>query len=106
VQDRVQVFTREGRLLLWLGGHGILPGQFSAVQGLAIDKNNRVFTSEQYPGRVQMFRYVTNEEAQKEKDRRDAAEPKKENGGRPEKSGQATVNRGATAENAQASAVK
>ena len=105
VQDRVQVFTREGRLLLWLGGHGSLPGQFSAVQGLAIDKNNRVFTSEQYPGRVQMFRYITDDEARKEKDRRDAADPKKATAG-PEKTGQAIVNKHVAAENPQISAVK
>jgi DNA-binding beta-propeller fold protein YncE len=102
VQDRVQVFTREGRLLLWLGGHGSLPGQFSAVQGLAIDKNNRVFTSEQYPGRVQMFRYVTDDEARKEKDRRDAAEPKKAADGQSDKTGQATVNKNAVPEQSSA----
>jgi len=39
---------------------------------LAIDKQNRVFTSEQYPGRVQMFRYVTDAEAAAEKARREA----------------------------------
>lgn len=104
VQDRVQVFTREGRLLLWLGGHGSLPGQFSAVQGLTIDKNNRVFTSEQYPGRVQMFRYVTDDEALKEKARRDATDPKKAVGAKPDGS-QTTINK-AVPENAQVSAVK
>jgi hypothetical protein len=40
--------------------------------GLTIDKNNRVFTTEQLPGRVQMFRYITNAEAQVEYDRRKA----------------------------------
>ena len=51
---------------------GRLPGTFSGLQYILIDKTNRVFTSEVYPGRVQMFRYVTQEEAQKEKERRDA----------------------------------
>ena len=49
-----------------MGGHGLLPGQFSTLAGLAIDKNNRVITSEQYPGRVQIFRYVTDAEAKLE----------------------------------------
>jgi hypothetical protein len=36
--------------------------------GVGIDKrNHRVYTSEQYPGRLQMFRYVTDAEAAAEK---------------------------------------
>ena len=60
-----------------MGGHGILPGQFRSLAGLAIDKDNRVFTSEQFPGRVQMFRYITDEEAKAEKAKRDAEQAKK-----------------------------
>ena len=45
--------------------HGVLlPGQFQGLVGIATDKNNRVFTSEMYPGRVQQFRYVTDAEAE------------------------------------------
>ena len=54
-----------------------MPGQFRALAGLAIDKNNRLFTSEQFPGRVQMFRYTTNDEALAEKAQRDAGQEKK-----------------------------
>jgi len=73
MQNRVHLFTQEGDLLMYMGSqHGVLPGTFSGLQYIMIDKQNRVFTSETYPGRVQMFRYVTQEEAQKEKDRRDA----------------------------------
>jgi len=36
------------------------------VAGVLIDKQNRVITSEQYPGRVQIFRYFTDEEAKAE----------------------------------------
>ncbi len=72
VQDRVQVFNREGQVLTYIGtGHGNLPGQFKALVGVAIDKNNRVFTTEQYPGRLQMFRYVTDAEAEAEKIRQE-----------------------------------
>ena len=65
VQQRVQVFNREGRLLIYFGQPGQWPGQFSAPYDIAIDtKYNRVGVSEQFPGRVQMFRYVTEAEAE------------------------------------------
>ena len=56
----------------------MLPGQFSSLAGLTIDKSNRVITSEQFPGRVQIFRYVTDAEAKLELAERDklAAEKK------------------------------
>jgi len=73
VQQRVQVFDNEGRLLIYFGQPGNWPGQFSAPYDIAIDtKNNRVITSEQFPGRVQMFRYVTDAEAAAEKANREA----------------------------------
>lgn len=76
--DQLQVFDREGQLLAFIGGHGELLGQFSSLVGVTFDKkHNRIFTSEQYPGRVQMFRYITDSEAEqlkKEKeDQRKAA---------------------------------
>jgi DNA-binding beta-propeller fold protein YncE len=62
--DMLQVFNREGQLLAFVGGHGNLLGQFSSLVWVGFDKNtNRVFTSEQYPGRVQVFRYITDAEA-------------------------------------------
>jgi hypothetical protein len=55
-----------------VGGHGEQLGQFSSLDGVFIDKNNRIFTSEQYPGRVQMFRYITDTEADQLKKEKDA----------------------------------
>ena len=73
IQSRVQVFDREGQLLIYFGQQGVYPGQFQALYGLAYDKQgNRVITSEQFPGRVQVFRYVTDAEAAAEKGRREA----------------------------------
>ncbi len=73
MQNRVHLFTQEGELLMWMGNkQGALPGTFSGLQYIMIDKQNRVFTSEVYPGRVQMYRYVTQDEAQKEFARREA----------------------------------
>ena len=63
-QDRVQVFNQEFQLLISFGGHGLLPGQFQGLVGIAIDKDNRIFTSEIFPGRVQQFQYVNDTEAE------------------------------------------
>jgi len=76
MQDRVQVFTKEGQLLISLGGHGLLPGQFQGLVGITIDKRNRVFTTEIYPGRAQQFQYITDAQAEQERQRR-AAEREK-----------------------------
>ncbi len=80
MQNRVQVYSQEGQLLIYMGNvQGILPGMFSGLQYITIDKHNRVFTSEVFPGRVQMFRYVTQDEAKQEYDRRQAEKNKAEN---------------------------
>ena len=76
VQDRVQVFNKEGQLLISFGGHGLLPGQFQGLVSISIDKRNRVFTTEIFPGRAQEFQYVTDAEADQERERR-AAEREK-----------------------------
>jgi hypothetical protein len=83
MQDRVQVFNREAQLLISFGGHGLLPGQFQGLVGIAIDKMNRVFTSEIFPGRVQQFRYVTDAEA--EQLRKEREEQRENKTGAPEK---------------------
>ncbi|MDR3411499.1 MAG: SMP-30/gluconolactonase/LRE family protein [Formivibrio sp.] len=78
MQNRIQMYSPEGRLLMYIGsGQGLLPGMFSGVQGVTIDKQNRVFTSEVFPGRVQEFRYVTQAEATEELNRREAAKKDK-----------------------------
>jgi DNA-binding beta-propeller fold protein YncE len=91
VQSRVQVFDKDGQLLIYFGQLGNYPGQFQALYGLAYDKqNNRVITSEQFPGRVQVFRYVTDAEAAAERARREAEQEKrapKTAGSTPEKGG-------------------
>ena len=68
------------QLLIHFGGHGLLPGQFQGLVGIAIDKNNRVFTSEIYPGRVQQFRYVTDAEAEQLRKEREEQREKKAGG--------------------------
>lgn len=75
-QNLVKVFTKEGRLLIYFGGEGNYPGQFMGPFGITIDRSNRVIVSETFPGRVQVFRYVTDAQAAAEKARREA-EPAK-----------------------------
>jgi len=88
MQNRVQLYSQEGQLLMYMGlVQGILPGMFSGVQYITIDKDNRVFTSEVFPGRVQEFRYTTQEEARQEYQRREA-EKQKVAGSAPAKAGQ------------------
>jgi DNA-binding beta-propeller fold protein YncE len=80
MEDRLQVFDREGDLMTYIGsGHGELPGQFKALVGVAIDKKNRVFTTEQFPGRLQEFRYVTDAEAAAEKTKHEEDQTKARN---------------------------
>jgi DNA-binding beta-propeller fold protein YncE len=78
MQDRVQVFNQQWQLLIVFGGHGLLPGQFQGIVSIAADtKNNRMFTSEIYPGRVQQFRYVTDAEAETLQKEKEAGRAKK-----------------------------
>jgi sugar lactone lactonase YvrE len=96
IQSRVQVFDKNGQLLIYFGQQGNFPGQFQALYGLGYDKqNNRVITSEQFPGRVQVFRYVTDAEAAAEKSRREAEQSKpapKAADSTPEKGGEISHN--------------
>lgn len=77
MQDRVQVFDKTGQLLIAFGGHGLMPGQFQGLVGITIDKKNRVFTTEIYPGRAQQFQYITDAQADQEREKRAAERAKK-----------------------------
>jgi len=70
MMDRLQILNREGQVEMVVGTHGTLPSQFSDLVGVGYDKvRHRIFTTEQYPGRMQEFRYVTEEEVRAEKER-------------------------------------
>ena len=60
-------FSKEGQLLIYFGMRGDYPGQFMGAYGIAIDKYNRVIVSETFPGRVQIFHYVSDADFEKEK---------------------------------------
>jgi DNA-binding beta-propeller fold protein YncE len=70
-QNRVKVFDRQGQLCAFFGEYGYLPGQFALPSGIAVDKQNRVVVAEQVlDGRLQVFRYITDAEAEVEKAKR------------------------------------
>jgi DNA-binding beta-propeller fold protein YncE len=76
VQSRVQVFTTKGQLCIYFGEIGWWPGQFQALFGIASDdRDNRIITTEQFPGRVQVFDYVTDAEAAAIKAQRENPRP-------------------------------
>jgi hypothetical protein len=93
MQNRMQVYSQEGQLLIYMGnGQGLLPGMFSGLQNVTIDnKRNLVFSSEVFPGRVQEFRYVTQAEATEELNRRDAAKKGKSAEQKPASPGQSAA---------------
>ena len=54
--DRVQVFTRDGRLLRVLGGHGSGPGQFNRPQALAVSPDGgRIYVADSCNHRIQVL---------------------------------------------------
>ena len=112
LMDRLQILNNKGEVLMVIGGHGNRPSQFSDLVGLGYDKTrHRIFTTEQYPGRMQEFRYVTEEEVAAEKDRA-AAERKKKYGDAktdakpPEAAAQPGADKSAPATGSQAAAPK
>ena len=79
--NRLQVFTPEGRCFSPWADSELTRRTLEALAGLTIDnKNNRVFTSEQILGRVQMFRYYTNAEAKAALERKQTELAKKAQG--------------------------
>ncbi|WP_435016767.1 NHL repeat-containing protein [Tundrisphaera sp. TA3] len=53
--DRVQVFSPEGKWLRQWGGHGFEPGQFLRPRALAIDDQDRIYVADSGTHRIQVF---------------------------------------------------
>ena len=53
--DRVQVFSPEGKWLRQWGGHGYEPGQFVRPRALAIDDRDRIYVADSVANRIQVF---------------------------------------------------
>jgi DNA-binding beta-propeller fold protein YncE len=59
--ESVQIFDRQGRLLLTFGEEGPGPGQFWMPTGVHIDADDRVWVTDSYNQRVQVFDYRSEE---------------------------------------------
>jgi DNA-binding beta-propeller fold protein YncE len=53
--DRIQVFSPEGKWLRQWGGHGYEPGQFLRPRALAIDEAERLYVADSCNHRIQVF---------------------------------------------------
>jgi DNA-binding beta-propeller fold protein YncE len=53
--DRIQVFSPEGKWLREWGGHGYEPGQFLRPRALAIDEQDRIYVADSCSHRIQVF---------------------------------------------------
>ncbi len=53
--DRVQVFSPEGKWLRQWGGHGYEPGEFLRPRALAIDGQDRIYVADSGTHRIQVF---------------------------------------------------
>jgi DNA-binding beta-propeller fold protein YncE len=53
--DRLQVFSPEGKWLRQWGGHGYEPGEFMKPRALAIDERDRLFVADSCNHRIQVF---------------------------------------------------
>jgi sugar lactone lactonase YvrE len=56
--DNYQIFNSKGQLLLYVGKTGSKYGQFFMPNGIFIDHEDRIYVSDSYNRRVQIFQYV------------------------------------------------
>jgi len=55
LNDRVQLFTPDGKFILGIGGSGAGPGQFARPHGLALDRQGRLYVADAGNHRIQKF---------------------------------------------------
>lgn len=53
--ERVSVFTREGKFLTSFGTEGSGPGRFDRPRGIAVDKNGVIYVTDTGNNRLQLF---------------------------------------------------
>jgi DNA-binding beta-propeller fold protein YncE len=53
--DRIQVFSPEGKWLRQWGGHGMEPGEFLRPRALAIDEDDHIYVADSCNHRIQVF---------------------------------------------------
>jgi DNA-binding beta-propeller fold protein YncE len=53
--DRIQVFSPQGKWLRQWGGHGLNPGEFMKPRALALDDEERIYVADSCNHRIQVF---------------------------------------------------
>ena len=56
--NNFQIFDEEGKLLLWVGNPGSRPGEFYLPSGMYIDREDRIYVTDTFNRRVQVFQYL------------------------------------------------
>lgn len=56
--NNVQIFDAEGRLLMWIGRPELTdgPGQFGLLAGLATDETGRLYVTDTFHGKIEVYR--------------------------------------------------
>ena len=68
--DAVQIFDRDGTLLLAFGERGSKAGQFWLPAGLFIDPLDRIYVADAYNRRIQVFALEPDKGTDKETEKR------------------------------------
>ncbi len=55
LNNRVEIFDADGKLIGMFGRHGDGPGYFARPKGIAIDSDGHIWVADQYQDRVQVF---------------------------------------------------
>ncbi|MEW6215345.1 MAG: 6-bladed beta-propeller, partial [Nitrospirota bacterium] len=56
--NNFQIFNEDGSLLLWVGNVGRNPGEFYLPTGMYIDREDRIYVSDTFNRRIQVFQYL------------------------------------------------
>lgn len=56
--DNIQIFDRNGKLLLGFGGAGRQAGDMTLPAGIFIDEYDRIYVVDSYNSRIQIFQYL------------------------------------------------
>ena len=56
--NNFQIFNDDGQLLLWVGNTGVSPGEFYLPSGLYVDKSDKIYISDTFNRRIQVFQYL------------------------------------------------
>src|SRR5574341_794774 len=56
--SNVQIFNPKGRVLLFFGGRGPIPGMLKNPTAIATDRNNQIYVADYLNHRVEVYRLV------------------------------------------------